>query len=63
MLVKMAHPKLGEFKTTGLGVKLSDTPGRIARPPLVGEHTDNVLTAHAFTPEEIAHLRTLKAVR
>ena len=63
MLVKMAHPKLGEFKTTGLGVKLSDTPGRIARPPLVGEHTDNVLTAHGFTPEEIAHLRTLKAIR
>src|ERR1700722_9023926 len=63
MLVKLAHPKLGEFKTTGLGVKLSDTPGHIARPPLVGEHTDDVLTAHGFTAEEVAHLRTLKAIR
>jgi crotonobetainyl-CoA:carnitine CoA-transferase CaiB-like acyl-CoA transferase len=63
MLVRLAHPKLGEFKTTGLGVKLSDTPGHIARPPLVGEHTDDVLTAHGFTAEEIAHLRTLKAIR
>ena len=63
MLVKMAHPKLGEFKTTGLGVKLSDTPGRIARPPLVGEHTEDVLSAHGFTLEEIAHLRALKAIR
>jgi crotonobetainyl-CoA:carnitine CoA-transferase CaiB-like acyl-CoA transferase len=63
MLVKLAHPKLGEFKTTGLGVKLSDTPGHIARPPLVGEHTDDVLTAHGFTAEEVAHLRNLKAIR
>ena len=63
LLVKLAHPALGEFKTTGLGVKLSDTPGRIARPPLVGEHTDEVLSAHGFTPAEIAHLRAVKAIR
>jgi crotonobetainyl-CoA:carnitine CoA-transferase CaiB-like acyl-CoA transferase len=63
MLVRMAHPALGEFKTTGLGVKLSDTPGRITRPPLVGEHTDEVLSANDFTPAEIARLRELKAIR
>jgi crotonobetainyl-CoA:carnitine CoA-transferase CaiB-like acyl-CoA transferase len=63
MLVKLAHPALGEFKTTGLGVKLSDTPGKISRPPLVGEHTDEVLGAHGFTDEEIAHLRAIKAIR
>jgi crotonobetainyl-CoA:carnitine CoA-transferase CaiB-like acyl-CoA transferase len=63
MLVKLAHPALGEFKTTGLGVKLSETPGRITRPPLVGEHTDEVLGAHGFTDDEIAHLRAIKAIR
>ena len=63
MLVRMAHPALGEFKTTGLGVKLSDTPGRITLPPLVGEHTDEVLSANDFTPAEIARLRELKAIR
>jgi crotonobetainyl-CoA:carnitine CoA-transferase CaiB-like acyl-CoA transferase len=63
MLVKLAHPALGEFKTTGLGVKLSDTPGRITRPPLVGEHTDEVLTAHGFTRDEVAHLREIKAIK
>ena len=63
MLVKLAHPALGEFKTTGLGVKLSETPGRITRPPLVGEHTDEVLIAHGFTHDEVAHLREIKAIR
>ena len=63
MLVKLAHPALGEFKTTGLGVKLSETPGRITRPPLVGEHTEEVLRAHGFTPAEVAHLREVKAIR
>jgi crotonobetainyl-CoA:carnitine CoA-transferase CaiB-like acyl-CoA transferase len=63
MLMKMAHPTLGEFKTTGLGVKLSDTPGHIARPPLVGEHTDDVLKEHGFTAAEIAHLREVKAIK
>src|SRR3984893_14967819 len=63
MLVKLAHPALGEFKTTGLGVKLSETPGNITRPPLVGEHTDEVLSAHGFTHDEVAHLREIKAIR
>jgi crotonobetainyl-CoA:carnitine CoA-transferase CaiB-like acyl-CoA transferase len=63
MLVKMAHPTIGEFKTTGLGVKLSETPGRITRPPLVGEHTENVLLANGFTTAEIAHLRAVKAIK
>jgi crotonobetainyl-CoA:carnitine CoA-transferase CaiB-like acyl-CoA transferase len=63
MLVKLAHPVLGEFKTTGLGVKMSETPGQIGRPPLVGEHTDEVLMAHGFTHDEIEHLREIKAIR
>ena len=59
----MAHPALGEFKTTGLGVKLGDTPGQVTRPPLVGEHTEQVLLAHGYTREELAHLRDLKAIK
>src|SRR5581483_2197134 len=45
MLLRLAHPVHGEIKTTGLGVKLSATPGRVGRPPLLGEHTAEVLAA------------------
>ena len=43
--------------TTGLAVKLSETPGHITRPPLVGEHTAAVLAARGFGNEELARLR------
>jgi crotonobetainyl-CoA:carnitine CoA-transferase CaiB-like acyl-CoA transferase len=58
MLVEMPHPEVGTFKTTGLPVKLSETPGDIARrPPLPGEHTDEVLRECGLDDKEIAALR------
>ena len=58
MLVEMPHPELGTFKTTGLPVKLSSTPGRIARrPPLHGEHTEEVLRDCGLSADEIEQLR------
>jgi len=58
MLVELPHPEIGTFKTTGLPVKLSETPGRIERrPPLLGEHTDDVLGECGLMPEEIERLR------
>ena len=57
MLLKMPHPQLGEYLTTGLAAKLEATPGKITRPPLVGEHTDEVLTAYGYSPEDLKRLR------
>jgi crotonobetainyl-CoA:carnitine CoA-transferase CaiB-like acyl-CoA transferase len=58
MLLELPHPEVGSFRTTGLPVKLSATPGRIERrPPLLGEHTDEVLRAAGLSEEEIARLR------
>ncbi|MGO9776320.1 MAG: CoA transferase, partial [Terracidiphilus sp.] len=57
MLLRMPHPELGEYLTTGLAAKLEATPGRITRPPLVGEHTDEVLAAHGYTPGDLKRLR------
>jgi len=58
MLVELPHPELGTFRTTGLPVKLSATPGCIARrPPLHGEHTEEVLAECGLPAEEITRLR------
>jgi crotonobetainyl-CoA:carnitine CoA-transferase CaiB-like acyl-CoA transferase len=62
MLLRLAHPVHGEIKTTGLGVKLSETPGRVSRPPLLGEHTAEVLAAYGFSASELDRLRAAKAI-
>jgi crotonobetainyl-CoA:carnitine CoA-transferase CaiB-like acyl-CoA transferase len=44
MVVETAHPVTGKFRTMGVTVKLSDTPGAVRRPaPRLGEHNREVL--------------------
>ena len=57
MLLELAHPELGTMRTTGLPVKLSATPGAIARrPPLHGEHTREILREAGYADAEIERL-------
>jgi crotonobetainyl-CoA:carnitine CoA-transferase CaiB-like acyl-CoA transferase len=62
MLLAMPHPVLGTFRTMGLPAKLAETPGKITRPPLVGEHTDQVLRAHGYSADDLARLREVGAI-
>jgi crotonobetainyl-CoA:carnitine CoA-transferase CaiB-like acyl-CoA transferase len=44
MVVETSHPVTGPFRTMGVPVKLSDTPGSVRRAaPRLGEHTSEVL--------------------
>lgn len=62
MLLRVPHPVRGEIMTTGLAVKLSDTPGHVGRPPLIGEHTAEVLMASGLSSDELSRLREAKVV-
>ncbi|MGQ0548692.1 MAG: CaiB/BaiF CoA transferase family protein [Armatimonadota bacterium] len=63
MVVDIDHPRAGRIKQTGVPMKLSETPGRIATPPpLLGQHTESILSELGYNAEEISSLRTRGAV-
>ena len=43
-VVEVDHPERGPYLTVGSPIKLSDSPVDIERSPLLGEHTDEILT-------------------
>lgn len=58
MIVEVDHPKAGRLKLVGVPAKFSKTPGSIRlAPPLVGEHTDEILGEIGYSSEQIEELR------
>ncbi len=48
MVAETQHPQTGPFRTLGVPVKLSETPGAVHRPaPRLGEHTEGILGRRA----------------
>ncbi|TAK85465.1 MAG: formyl-CoA transferase [Betaproteobacteria bacterium] len=43
MYVELDHPQRGKWMNVGMPIKLSASPAKIERSPLLGEHTDEVL--------------------
>ncbi|MEZ4730581.1 MAG: CaiB/BaiF CoA-transferase family protein [Caldilineaceae bacterium] len=60
MVQTVHHPVTGAIPLIGPAPKLSATPAQIhSAPPLLGEHTESILTAHlGYTKEQVAALRT-----
>jgi formyl-CoA transferase len=59
MVAEVPHPTIGPLRLTGIPVRHSETPGKIRRPPpLLGEHTDDVLAeVLGYSAEKIASLK------
>ena len=43
MWVELDHPQRGKWWNVGMPIKLSASPAKIERSPLLGEHTEEVL--------------------
>jgi formyl-CoA transferase len=57
MRIEIDHPLEGKVPNIGFAVKMQGTPQEVRRhPPLLGEHTQEVLTQAGFTPDEIKAL-------
>jgi formyl-CoA transferase len=58
MIVDIDHPMRGTYQTVGCPVKLSDSPAELTRPPLLGEHTAELLgSLCGIGAEEVERLR------
>jgi formyl-CoA transferase/CoA:oxalate CoA-transferase len=63
MVVEMDVPGLGRIQVAGLQIKLSETPGRLDRPPPhLGEHTAEVLSLLGYDADRVAKLAAGGAV-
>ena len=62
-VVEVDHPTRGKYLTVGNPVKLSDSPAEVVRSPLLGEHTEEILSdVLNYSDEEIETIRASGAI-
>src|SRR5947208_1220558 len=61
-VVEVDHPKRGKYLTVGNPIKMSDSLTEVTRSPLLGEHTQEVLTELGLSDSEIRALRAEKVI-
>jgi formyl-CoA transferase len=61
-IVEVDHPVRGKYLTVGNPIKMSDSPTIVTRSPLLGEHTEEVLTQLGYTQAQIDALRNERVI-
>lgn len=62
-VVEVDHPTRGKYLTVGNPVKMSDSITEVKRSPLLGEHTDEILTdVLGFGADEVAEIKNSGAL-
>jgi len=62
MYVELDHPQRGKWYNIGMPIKLSASPAKIERSPLLGEHTEEVLKeVLGYNDEQIGKLKSAGA--
>jgi formyl-CoA transferase len=64
MIVEVPHPTIGTLRLAGIPIKYSETPGVVRmHPPLLGEHTEDVLTdVLGYRPDQIEALKAQSVI-
>ncbi|HEY8294441.1 MAG TPA: CaiB/BaiF CoA-transferase family protein [Micrococcaceae bacterium] len=64
MVAELQHPTAGALKVVGCPIRLTRTPASVrTAPPVLGQHTDEVLKGLGFDGRDIASLRGAGAVQ
>jgi formyl-CoA transferase len=62
-VVEVDHPTRGKYLTVGNPVKMSDSITEVKRSPLLGEHTEEILTkVLGYSAAEFAEIRASGAI-
>ncbi|HEX4409234.1 MAG TPA: formyl-CoA transferase [Xanthobacteraceae bacterium] len=62
-VVEVDHPGRGKYLTVGNPVKLSDSPADVRRSPLLGEHTQEILSkVLGYSAKDVAEIKTSGAI-
>jgi formyl-CoA transferase len=62
MLVKLRHGEVGERVVAGLPVRFSGIDLEYRGAPMIGEHTDEVLSEFGYSADEIARMKEAKVL-
>ena len=61
-VVEVDHPIRGKYLTVGNPIKMSDSETVVTRSPLLGEHTDEILSELGFSTDDLISLRHDKVI-